>query len=198
MATVSDNLIVAHSCLPEAGCTYTYTLASRAGEILHQLEERFGPRDHSFTFLGIEFSETGPRNWFTANCKHIVIQLSTSAMNDEIRALYQLSHECVHLLDPVEWSMASVFEEGVAAMFSLEYTQNISPAYSPFYPKYNAAANLAKEALMISPGVIRHLRGNGVRFSEITSEQLKSVCSGLSPDICRLLSAKFQTWESTA
>ena len=36
------------------GCGYTWTLASRLGDMLHMAEELFGPRDPSYTVLGIE------------------------------------------------------------------------------------------------------------------------------------------------
>lgn len=198
MATVYDNLIIARACPPGSGYTYTWTLASRAGEILRLVEERYGPRDHSFTFLGTEFTETGPRCWFSGNCRHVVIQLSTSAMNDEVRALYQLSHECVHLLDPVAFGLASVFEEGVATLLSLEYARRLCPAYSPSDAKYDAAARLAKQALMISPSAIRHLRGKGIRFSAFTQTQIESSCPGLSPQSCRVLCTNFQAWDGLA
>jgi hypothetical protein len=195
MATVQDNLLIARPCPPGSGCTYTWTLASRAGEILRLLEERLGPRDCSFTLLGVEFCETGPRTWFPGDCRHVVIQLSTSSLTDEIRALYQLAHECVHLLDPVVCGTASVFEEGVATLFSAEYARRLCPTYLPCDAKYDAAASLAQQALTMSPGVIRQLRGEGVRFSAITPEQLRSACSGLSPQICGLLCANFQAWD---
>src|SRR5208337_1006395 len=142
MATVHDNLVVARPCPPGSGCTYTWTLASRAGEILRLVEERYGPRDCSFTLLGVEFSEPQPQIWFPGDCRHVVIQLTTSAMNDEIQALYQLAHECVHLLDPVVFGLASVFEEGVATLLSAEYARRLQPSYSPSDAKYDAAARL--------------------------------------------------------
>jgi hypothetical protein len=194
VATIQDNLIIARPCFPGSGCTWSYTLASRAGHIIGLIEERYGQRDRAFTLLGIEFVESGPQIWFPGNCRHVVIQLNTAVMNDEIRALYQLSHECVHLLDPPERGLASVFEEGVATMFSAEYAQSLCPTYRPAEAKYDAAASLAREALRISPNAIRNLRGNGTRFSSFSKEQLELTCPGLSPQICTSLCTKFQSW----
>lgn len=56
MAVVHDNLVVARPLAGGSG--YTWTMASRSGEILQTLEERYGPRDHSFTLLGVEFCES--------------------------------------------------------------------------------------------------------------------------------------------
>jgi hypothetical protein len=195
MATVHDNLIVARPCPPGSGCTYTWTLATRVGEILRLAEDRYGPRDCSFTMLGVEFTETGPRTWFPGDCRQVVIQLSTSAMNDEIRALYQLAHECVHLLDPVVFGLASVFEEGVATLFSAEYARRLQPSYSPSEAKYGAAARLAQAALTASPDLIRRLRGEGTRFSAFIPQQLRSACPLLPERDCELLCANYQAWD---
>jgi hypothetical protein len=197
MATVLDNLVVARPCPPGCGCTYTYTLASPTGEIIQLLEDRYGPRDRSFTLLGIEFCGPRPQTWFPNNCQHVVIQLSESAMNDEVRALYQLAHECVHLLDPVVFAQASVFEEGVATLFSAEYVKRLNLTCLSGDAKYDAAAGLAQEALALSPNVIRELRSQGKRFSGFTVEQMRSVCQRLTEPKCRLLCAKFQTWDGT-
>ena len=51
---IDSDLLVAQR-LPD-GSGYTWTLASRLGEMLHMAEELFGPRDCSYTILGIEFT----------------------------------------------------------------------------------------------------------------------------------------------
>lgn len=107
MATVHDKLIVARPL--EGG--FTWTLASRLGQMLRDVETLFGPRNPKFTILGIEFREGQPMIWFPGDCGHIVIQLGTSAMMDHDRALFQLAHECVHLLDPVK--EANTLEEAL-------------------------------------------------------------------------------------
>ena len=43
-----------------AGNGYTWTLASRLGEMLKLAEERYGPRDAGYTILGVEFADDGP------------------------------------------------------------------------------------------------------------------------------------------
>jgi hypothetical protein len=96
LAIVNDALVVAHP-IPNG---FSWTMASRLGQMLGKVEATFGERDRTFTVLGIEFRDAVPQVWFPGNCGHIVIQLGLVAMQDSTRAMFQLAHECVHLLDP--------------------------------------------------------------------------------------------------
>jgi hypothetical protein len=96
------------------GSGYTWTLSSRLGEMLRLAEERFGPRDPTYTLLGFEFAGEYPQLWFPGDCRHIVIQLTPECATDTIQACYQLSHECVHLLAPSDGRNANNLEEGLA------------------------------------------------------------------------------------
>ena len=79
---------------------YTWTLPSRLGRILREVEELYGLRDSSWTVLGIEFGPRNPHLWYPSSGKNIVIQLGMSAIDHAGLARYQLAHECVHLLAP--------------------------------------------------------------------------------------------------
>ena len=85
--------------LPD-GSGYTWTLPSLLGDMLCIAEELFGPRDQSYTILGIEIGSDNPRIWYPGDCKHIIIQLDSSASTDMYQACYQMAHETVHLLSP--------------------------------------------------------------------------------------------------
>jgi hypothetical protein len=61
LATVKDSLVIANP-LP-SGDGYTWTLASRLGEMISEIEAQFGKRDRSWTILGIEFCDTGPKTF---------------------------------------------------------------------------------------------------------------------------------------
>src|SRR5882724_13157884 len=100
---------------PESGCLYTYTLVSHLSDILDDVERRFGPRDEAFTILGVEFGVGNPQIWFPSGRKHVAIQLGAAARLNVNEALFQVAHECVHLLNPVR--AASVLEEGVATLY---------------------------------------------------------------------------------
>src|SRR3990167_6713780 len=93
---------------------YTWTLTSRLGSLLQLAESQFGARDKDYTILGIEFGSTGPFIWYPGNCKNIAIQLSLESLKSEHCALYELAHECIHLLSPTGKKNANVLEEGLA------------------------------------------------------------------------------------
>jgi hypothetical protein len=198
MVEVLDALVVASPGGDGAGYTYTYTLATRTGEILALLETRYGPRDASFNLLGIEFRDGQPGIWFPGDKGDVVVQLGTSAMCDETRALFQLAHECVHLLDPVLGGAASVLEEGVATAFALEYARRFQADYSCGDAKYEAATEMATQALDSSPRAILELRAAGGRFSDFSPETLVSACPGLDRRTADVLCSRYGVWDGRA
>src|SRR5437763_957372 len=95
----------------------SYTLTTRLGQMLREAEARYGPRDQSFTILGVEFFVNGPLIWFPDDPKHVVVQLAAPSLAEPQRAYYQLAQEIVHLLDPCV-GMANNLEEGIATDFA--------------------------------------------------------------------------------
>ncbi|MGA8539811.1 MAG: hypothetical protein WB566_09950 [Terriglobales bacterium] len=166
--------------------------------MLREVEELYGIRDRSFTILGIEFREGVPQIWFPGNCKHIAIQIGTGAMNDVNKALFQLAHECVHLLDPVLGGEASVLEEGLATNFSLIYAHRSNPSYETGNAKYDTANRRVEQLLSQHPDAIRHLREGGDRLSGFTVKKLASHCTGLSASEAEGLARQFHTWDGSA
>ena len=107
----------------------TWTLATRLGDMLHLAEELFGPRDSSYTILGIEFADDGPRIWYPKyredkNDTNIIIKLSPGVATNAVGAYHELAHETVHSLAPVEMEPTTYFEEGVACYFADYYIRN--------------------------------------------------------------------------
>lgn len=192
MATVQDSLVIANP-LP-SGDGYTWTLASRLGEMILNIEAQFGKRDRSWTILGIEFCDNGPQTWFPGDCGHIVIQLGPLAKEDQVQALYQLAHESVHLLDPIVFGFGTVLEEGLATYFSLQYIKQFHSSYTTSDPKYAAAARLTAQLLDINPMVIKDLRSRGIKISQITASQLLAVCPKLPKLIALALATPFDNW----
>ncbi len=180
MAEFSDDLLIARP-LPNG---YTWTLASRLSALLNEVEQRFGSRDHLFTIVGIEFREGGvPQCWFPGNRKHVVIQLSTSCLADVRRSVFQLAHECVHLLNPVLSGTASVLEEGLATLFSLQQTEAL---FGSRYPvgdaAYERAAQLVGPLLRADAGAIQRLRSDGKSLSAVTAADVRNVYPDLPDD----------------
>ncbi len=128
LTIIAGDLMVAHPLQPIG---FTFTLSSRLGQMLQKAEELYGERDKSFTILGIEFKEGVPQIWFPGNCGNVIIQLGLRAMQDVNQALFQLAHECVHLLNPHAGN-GNMLEEGLAVLFSVEFMRD--SINIPFFP----------------------------------------------------------------
>ncbi len=185
----SPSLSLASPCNPGASCAFSWTLASRMGHILRFTESRYGPRNRNWTLLGVEFtSEDAPQVWyptFDGIGDTIIIQLTKSAATDETRALFQLSHEVVHLLSPAGPNgRANVLEEGLATYNSLEYLRAIGDPVQPSYidaPRYQRAYRAVRR-LADRPDFaqgIRRLRQGNRPLSTVSSGDLLRVWPGL-------------------
>ena len=164
--------------------------------MLNELETEYGLRNRSFTVLGMEFIHGAPRIWFPGNRNYIVIQLSADAMIDRTKALFQVAHECVHLLDPVVFGEASVLEEGLATNVSLRCIHRISPQYLTGDPKYDAANQHVTALLAKYPKVIRQLRKK-YGLSGFEPKRLRGYCRGLPSSERELLAMPFTAWSGS-
>ncbi len=196
MANVHENLIVAFPCPPESGGTYTFTLASRLGQMLEMAEQRFGPRDRSYTILGFEFRAGSSQIWFPEDGKTVIVQLDSSNMNDPNLPLFQMAHESVHLLTPVLPANASVLEEGLATYFSKEYmAAHIGGVWLTGDQKYDRAEVLARKLLLFNPDAVKALRELVSVISEATAQNILKICPSLSPQLAEQLVVTFQSWD---
>jgi len=186
LSIIDDSLILAKP-IPNG---FTYTLASRLGQMLNMAEQDFGPRDKTFTILGIEFRDGVPQSWFPCNCGHVVIQLSREAMQDPNRAFFQLAHECIHLLDPCPGG-TNKLEEGVATHFALCFMKNMGVSYTTGDERYDKACCLVKQLLGKNPQVIKDLRKKFGPLRNITKEQIMGACPTLYPGVAQELTAPF-------
>lgn len=148
---------------------YTWTLVTRMGQMLAEIEAEYGPRDMSWTPIGIEFGPDTPQLWFPGNCRNIAIQLAMNAVWDNTLACYQLAHECVHLLAPDGRSSAPVLEEGLATVFSEDYVARYFQAISPtILHSYVDAASKVRQLMALYPGAIKALREVEPCFKKMT------------------------------
>jgi hypothetical protein len=169
---------------------YEFTLASRLGDMLYLAQELFGPRDMSFTLLGIEFETNGPQTWYPVpERKNIIIQLSLGALHDPRRAVFQLSHECVHILSPAWPGDANLLEEGLASRFSVEYTHHAFglDCSSWITGRYAEAMAAVDTLLKLDSKVIRTLRTREPVISRITAAMLREACPALPEEAAQLL-----------
>jgi hypothetical protein len=188
--TIETDLLFARPLPNSSG--YTWTLASRLGDMFRLAEERFGPRDRNYTLLGFEFAGESPQLWYPGNCCHVVIQLTSECATDTIRACYQLSHECVHLLAPSGGRNANNLEEGLATHFAHWYLiQRFKTDWPCTIPSYSAARVAVEKLLAIDATVIRRLRERQPALYLLQPEELLTAVPGLSPDFALALCERF-------
>lgn len=164
--------------------------------MLNCSQEMFGTRDQSFTLLGIEFNDSGPRIWYPKNNGNIVIQLTPDALNSEAIALYQLAHESVHLLSPSGGAHANVLEEGVAVWFSWWYVKKALGVDAHTFTDeghYLTAGLLVEKILNMRPDFYKEARQICPRIWEITSSQIRDLCPELSDEEAKLLALPFKS-----
>lgn len=175
------------------GSGYTWTLASRLGEMLQMAEELFGQQDSSYTILGVEFIVGIPQIWYPGNCKHIIIQLDQDAATNMLQACYQIAHETVHLLSPTGGNNANNFEEGVACYFAAYYMENRLNAFNwePTLQSYKQALALIAPRLDEDIYCVRRLRERQPSFSEISRKQIIAEFPNLTSDNVDFLIKEF-------
>ncbi|WP_342656120.1 hypothetical protein GKC68_00105 (plasmid) [Pantoea sp. RSPAM1] len=87
--------------------------------------------------------------------------------------MYQLSHECVHLLSPSGGKNAPVIEEGLAKLYSMEIIVRLcGHPHGQNYgnvPAYDNAAGFVRQLLQIDGNAIRKLRDKEPDFFKMTA-----------------------------
>ena len=188
---INSNLLATQRLPDDSG--YTWTLASRLGDMLHLAEELFGPRDCSYTILGIEFVSDNPRIWYPANRRDIIIQLDSEAATNMLQACYQLAHETIHLLAPTGGPNANNFEEGVACYFAAHYMKERmnAPNWQPTLPSYKRALALIAHHLDADRDCVRRLRVHQPSFSKMPPKEISAELPDLTSEDVKFLISKF-------
>ena len=192
--SINSDLLVAQC--NSSGNGYTWTLASRLGDMLHMAEELFGPRDPSYTILGIEFVSEDPKIWYPSGGQHIIIQLNCSAAKDRSEAYYQMAHETVHLLAPTGGSHATNFEEGIACYFA-DYYMTAKKIDRPKWAEYRLRSYIcALEAVtsLLKKDIycVRKLREHHPSFQDITKEEISKEFPKLASEDVDFLMSPFE------
>ncbi len=174
---------------------FEFTLTTLLSTLLNDAEQMFGPRDMSYTPVGIEFYGDRPQVWYPGINKHISIILTDSAREDPAQAIFQLAHEVTHLLSPTGGANAPVVEEGLSALFQQRaneiYGLNLILVSQP----YINATELTNMLLKGQPNIIKALRKTEPAFHKWTPRFLVSE-AGISRDLAEKLCEPFIDFES--
>ena len=172
---------------------HTWTITSKLGHILSTAEEKYGKRDTSYTLLGVEFNqEMQPIIWYPGNKKHIVIQITLDCLDNINQAIFQVAHEVIHCLCPTGDSNANVLEEGLANLFSIEYTrENDNGIWEASEQKYTDASELVERLLSYDTDIIKKLRLIQPTISLIDENLILQMNPNIPSELANKLVAKF-------
>lgn len=190
----------------ESSGHHVMTLPEYASRFLAEIEVLFGPRDPSFSLLGIDIDKTPgnqPRLWYPdtgiaaedseRRSKHVVIRLSGTAYADPARARWQLAHECIHLLDPwnekVDGGPTNILEEGLASW----YQNTRVPEAEHHEGQYARAEALVKPWINQLAAALKRIRlERELRIGECTPQVLRDYVPELPEQTLRDLSRPFR------
>ena len=189
----------------EDGSSSSITLSGYASRFIADIEGLFGPRDRSFTLVGIVIDRTPdnqPQLWFPnsgippgdaeGRSRHVVIRLAFNALTDPARAKWQLAHECFHLLDPwnkkIDGRPTNWLEEGLATWF-----QNSRVRESEHHEGlYAMAEDLVRPLIDELPEVVKRIRTEKhLRIGEFTPQVLQAYYSAINEETSRQLCQPF-------
>jgi hypothetical protein len=173
----------------------SYTLTSLLGEFLKRAEEMAGPRDASWTVLGIEYfghEKDGavPHIWFPGDRGQIAIRLTEDVRCDIPRAAFQLAHEAAHLISPNGGKGALNIEEGFATILAEEMSQKHFGGHFAFSPNYQVAYDDTKALLAHAPDAIAKARKIEPRLWVLTpailGQAVPGIDTGLAERLCQV------------
>ncbi len=189
------------------GSSSQITLPVYTSQFLADLEKRFGPRDRSYTLVGIHIDKKQgnvPCLWYPNSgipagdserrSKHVIVRLTSNALTNPVRARWQLAHECLHLLDPwnnlVDGRSTNWLEEGLATWY-----QNMKVPEAELHEgKYANAEELVKPIIEELPEAVRRIRQEcNLRVGEITPDILVKYYPAIGEETARSLCRPFSS-----
>lgn len=159
---------------------------------LIELEQMLGKRNHSKNMLPVEVHSNSPQIFYPTQ-NSIQVKITDSCISEKYRAYYQLGHEAVHILSPVELGKATVLEEGVAVWFSHIFMSKHSGNTwdSSGDAKYDRAWALVQQLLAESKTALKDIRDKFGCFSPLTAESILEVVPTLDRQVAISLSETF-------
>ncbi|WP_146221709.1 hypothetical protein [Komagataeibacter oboediens] len=168
------------------------------GAFLSELEARYRKRDTSYTILGISFGGSTPMIWYPPYGQQVAILLSDECKQDVSRAIFQLAHECMHLLSPSGSRDATLLEEGLATSFQMEiaetyclYPDDCSVDTLIQKENYKLALRLSEELINIDNHCIKRILTKCGKFNKINPKDITKEVPSFSLENAKLLCEKF-------
>jgi hypothetical protein len=160
--------------------------------LLSLAEEHFGTRDGAFTISDPVYGEIWPQVRFAPNRKTVWVRLSTNAAGYWPSAVWELAHECVHLLNPVVGDV-NFLEEGFAVAFQQSAAASLTGVKitndAPYLEAEALVGRLDKNVVHAGKLIRQHIGA----FSKATSENLRRLFPAADRDLLQKLIAKCPT-----
>ena len=161
-------------------------------ELLHLAEQILGPRDKTKKIGAPSFHNEIPYTQLTANRDGAVVVLSRGAERYLPTTIYEMAHETVHLLNPVERDEANYLEEGIAVEFSIVAQRHFNVLIQkPETGRYSDALRLVR---LLPPSPMeagRTVREKIGALSKATFTELEEMFEDASREDLRALCDKF-------
>jgi hypothetical protein len=171
------------------------SLRRRFMEILEEAELRFGAREPGREILEPELHADVPRCMFLLG--GILVKLGDSCRGDVPNTVYQMAHEAVHCLAPVDAGAATVLEEGLATKFACDLRAAMDGHANGDHlrtgsAQYDDALNRVRRLLASTgdPGV-RSLRASHPKLSPIDAATIRAAFPGVSASDADALARAF-------
>jgi hypothetical protein len=173
-----------------------WTDSSRIHQALSDAEARFGPRNPAFQLQGFIYR---------ADLLRPILSLDTGAMTLELwlpaclqgdlsQIAYQAAHEMIHVLVPAVGKVMTIFEEGLATLFSEQHMRkrfNMSATVDPQRVTYVTALAAVRKYL-VDDNSVRAIRAVEPGFSNLTPQLLRQVNRACSQADAEFLCSAFQ------
>lgn len=173
-------------------------------EYLAEAEEIFGPKI-DYGYVGLGYHQFAPRTLLyskdtVTGRNFFKIELYRKAADDRKDGIFQLSHEVVHLIAPVEQvagNEVNYLEEGMATWFSKRITERATgdpdfcDAAIASAPKYLKAYQLYTSLTAIDKGAVKKLRAITPVIANIKPEDFIKAGLNVGDDIIAGLLSKF-------
>lgn len=161
------------------GNSSDHTLTTLALTYLIEAEKLYGKKTQQYEYGGIELTnDDNPRIWFPFP-KFVVIKVTKDCLHDIRTAIFQISHEVIHILSPTGQPVTNVLEEGLATYFSKKVTDRdtgdnnfamTSISSTPYFRPYQ----LVNQLLEQNPNAITELRKIQPTLGNLTENDFKA------------------------
>ena len=172
--------------------------------LLDEAEELFGPRLEPYPcmYTGINFEGNRSQIYFwgkgkNGRFKYVTIRLRKSCRANLKSAIFELAHECIHLLSPVLIAEDTNLEEGLACWYAKRWATRAPQAVperalDPFRDsRYNNALEAVEKLLAVDEKVVMRIRQIEPDISKITAAQILLEAPWLKEKEAKWLVAKF-------